>query len=254
MQVIWKNSTELGIGKAEGKKNGRRYTYIVARYRPAISFDALTNVFRGKFNPSYCGRKPTSSLPDSDQNKPTEKVRRNPARKLSKQSSFSPSEPFKFPPLLGETLTKQPIGRSSEKETRNPANNARPKDAKYGKANIKITHRYPYRQGNQNDKLSYFAGNSWGANQESRLMPTPSSEYYPKQAEVLEEFVEGDDPAERAKYEQAANNDDSRDENGENGGFTPTLIPLMNSEDAEIEDDSSEDELATKSHLPKHTN
>lgn len=235
MQVIWKGSTELGIGKAEGKKNGRRYTYIVARYRPAISFDTLNNVFEGKFNPSYCGHKPASSLSDSDQNKPTLKVRRNPTKKLSKQPSFSPNGPSKFRPLLGQTLTKQPIGRLSGKEMRNPANNTRPKDAKYGKANVKTTHRYPHGQGYRNDKLSYYAGNSWGANQESR-MPTPSSDYFPKQAEVLEEFVEGDDPAEKANYEQAANTDEY-DENGENGGFTQTLIPLMNSEDAEIDDD-----------------
>ena len=252
MQVIWKGSTELGIGKAEGKKNGHRYTYIVARYRPAISFDTVNNVFKGKFNPSDCELKPAASLSDLDQNKPTSKVRRNPAGKLSKQPTFSPNGSSKSRPLFDQTLTKQPIGRLGWKETRNPTKNARSKDAKYGKANLKVTRRYPYEQGYQSDKLSYYAGNSWGSNQESR-MPTPSSEYYPKQAEVLEEFVEGDDPAEKAKYEQVANNDDIN-ENGENGGFTQTLIPLMNSEDAEIEDDSSEDELATKSHVPKHTN
>ena len=258
MQVIWKGSSELGIGKAKGKKNGRRYTYIVARYRPAISFDTLNNVFKGKFNPSYCGLKPASSLSDSDidQNKPTSKVRNNPAGKLSKQLGFSPNGPPKFRPLLGQTLTKKPkkpIGWLGWKETSNPVNNARPKDAKYVKANLKITHRYPqYGQGYQNDKQSYYAGNSWGANQESQ-MPAPFSEYYPKQAEVLEEFIEGDDPSEKAKYEQAADNDDI-DDNGENGGFTQALIPLMNSEDAEIGDDSSEDELATKSHVSKHTN
>ena len=138
------------------------------------------------------------------------------------------------------------------KETKNPAINAKPKDAKYGKANMKITNSYPYEQGYQNDKLSYYAGNSWGASQQSRL-PMASSEYYPKQAEVLEEFVEGDDPAEKEKYEQIANND-YNDEYGENRGFSQTLIPLMNSEDAEIDDDSSEDELPTKSHVPKHKN
>lgn len=243
MQVIWKGSTELGIGKAEGKKNGRRYSYIVARYRPAISFDALNNVFKGKFNPSYCGVKPASSLSDSDQYKPTSKVRSNPAGKLSKHPSFSQNEPSKFRrPLFEQTLTKQPITRLGWKETRNPTNSARPKDVKYRKVNLKITREYPYGH----------AGNSWGAYQESR-MPAPLPEYHPKQAEVLEEFIEGDDPAEKANYEQAANDDDI-DENGENGGFTQTLIPLMNSEDAEIGDDSSEDELATKSHVPKHTN
>ena len=253
MQVIWKGSRELGIGKAEGMKNGRRYTYIVARYRPAISFDTLNNVFKGKFNQSYCERKSASSLSDPDQNKPTLKVRRNPAGKLSKQPSSSSNGPSKFQPLLGQMLMTQRIDRLSGRATSNPVNNAKLKDAKYGNTNLKIIHSYPYVQDNQNDKLSYHdAGNSWGANLESR-MPTPSPEYYPKQAEILEEFVEGDDPAEKANYEQAANNDDN-DENGEHGGFTQTLIPLMNSEDAEIGDDSSEDELATKSQVPKHTN
>jgi len=252
MQVIWRGSTELGIGKAEGKKNGRRYTYIVARYRPAISYDTSNNVFKGKFNQSYCGRKPASSLSNPDQSKPTLKERRNPARKLSKQPSFSSNGPSKSRPLLGQMLMTQPIERLSVKETRNPVNNSRPKQGKFGNTNLKITQSYPYGQGYQNDKPSYHAGNPWGTNQEPR-MSTPSSEYYPKQAEVLEEFVEGDDPDEKAKYEQAAINDENY-ENGEHGGFTQTLIPLMNSEDAEIDDDSSEDELATKSHVPKHTN
>ena len=250
MQVIWKGSTELGIGKAEGKKNGRRYTYIVARYRPAISFDTLNNVFKGKFNPSYCGRTPASLLSQSGKNKPSSKVRGNPASKLPKQASFSPNGHSSFQPLLGQT--KKPIEKISGKETRNSASNATPKDAKYGKANLtEVTHKSPHRQGYQNDKLSYFAGNSWGANQQSR-MPVPLSEYYPKQAEVLEEFVEGDDPAENGKYEQATDNAVYNDENGENGGLSQTLIPLMNSEDADIGDDSSQDELATKSHVPKH--
>ena len=242
MQVVWKGTTELGIGKAEGRKNGRNYTYIVARYRPAITYDTLKNVFKGKFNPSYCRRKPTSSLSDTNQNRVSSRVRPNPAGDLSKN----------FQPLLGRA--RQPIGGRQLKETKNPASGSKFDDANYEKdgkdVNLKITDKYPYQQGYQNDKLSYYAGNSWGAKTEARL-PMSSSEYYPKQAEVLEEFVEGDDPAEKGKYEQS--NNYNSDGNGLNEGFSQTLIPIMNSEDAEIDDDSTQDELATKTHVPKHS-
>ena len=34
-QVVWKESTELGIGKAVGRRGGMQCQYVVARYRPA---------------------------------------------------------------------------------------------------------------------------------------------------------------------------------------------------------------------------
>merc|ERR1712066_536891 len=33
-QVVWKSSTKLGVGKAQGKKNGMFCTWAVARYVP----------------------------------------------------------------------------------------------------------------------------------------------------------------------------------------------------------------------------
>lgn len=252
MQVIWKGTTELGIGKAEGRKNGRRYTYIVARYRPAITYDALKNVFKGKFNPLYCRSKPTSSLPETIQNRASSRVQAISIGNVSKQPRILLHRPANFRPLLASA--RQPIVGLNLKKIKNPASGYKLNYAKYGKDNLKITNGSPNGQGYQmyDNKLSYYAGNAWGATPESKL-PMASSDYYPKKAEVLEEFVEGDDPDEKRKYEQiASNNNNDDDENGVNEGFTPTLVPIMNSEDAEI-DDESEDELATKNHVPKHS-
>lgn len=253
MQVIWKGTTELGIGKAEGRKNGRRYTYIVARYRPAITFDALKNVFKGKFNPSYCRSKPaTSSFSDTNQNRASSRARANLKGNLAKPPRILHKKLANFRPLVRGA--QQPIGGLKFKKIENPAYDFKLNDAKYEKDNLKMTNGSPYGQGYQmhDNKLSYYAGNAWGATPEGR-MPMTSSEYYPKQAEVLEEFVEGDDPDEKRKYKQiASNNYNGDDENGLNEGFTQTFVPIMNSEDTEI-DDESEDELATKNHVPKHS-
>lgn len=59
-QLVWKGSTELGIGKATNKRsNGATCTFIVARYKPQGNFDnddnAYTkNVDKGSFDASYC--------------------------------------------------------------------------------------------------------------------------------------------------------------------------------------------------------
>ena len=242
MQVIWKNSTEFGIGKAEGKKNGRRYTYIVARYKPAITYDTLKNVLKGKFNPSYCRPKPRFSLSDGNQNKPSAKVRPMLAERFPKQPGSTHKKPAILRPLRGRK--RQPLARLSL--NLKPGASYKPKDAKYNYGYLKTTAQtYPYRQSHQNDKLSYYAGNSWGTNTGNRLS-TSSSEYYPKQAEVLEEFIEGDDP-EKAKYEQ------STGKYGVKESMNQSLIPVMNSVDAEIDDDPSEYELATKTHVPRHS-
>ena len=57
-QVVWKESKELGIGRAVGKKNGMTCTYIVGRYRPAGNFQGKfqENVVRGSFSNSICGK------------------------------------------------------------------------------------------------------------------------------------------------------------------------------------------------------
>ncbi|XP_020613454.1 Golgi-associated plant pathogenesis-related protein 1-like [Orbicella faveolata] len=51
-QVVWKGSTDLGIGVATGNKHGMKCTYIVARYRPAGNFMGRyqENVLKGSFD------------------------------------------------------------------------------------------------------------------------------------------------------------------------------------------------------------
>lgn len=51
-QVVWKESVELGIGKADVNKNGMKCTYIVGRYRPAGNMGGTydQNVPKGSFN------------------------------------------------------------------------------------------------------------------------------------------------------------------------------------------------------------
>ncbi|XP_065641732.1 uncharacterized protein LOC100206500 isoform X2 [Hydra vulgaris] len=51
-QVVWKDSTELGMGKATSKKGGMLCTYIVGRYKPAGNMltQFTKNVFEGSFD------------------------------------------------------------------------------------------------------------------------------------------------------------------------------------------------------------
>ena len=56
-QVVWKGSTELGIGRAEVERSGMKCAYIVGRYRPAGNMmgDFAQNVVKGSFDAnSYC--------------------------------------------------------------------------------------------------------------------------------------------------------------------------------------------------------
>ena len=56
-QVVWKGSTVLGIGRAEGTMRGMKCTYTVARYRPAGNMMGTfaQNVVVGSFDSdSYC--------------------------------------------------------------------------------------------------------------------------------------------------------------------------------------------------------
>ncbi|XP_078365356.1 uncharacterized protein LOC144649672 [Oculina patagonica] len=59
-QLVWKNSTELGIGKAFNKQsNGATCTFIVALYKPQGNFVRsdnayLKNIEKGSFDESYC--------------------------------------------------------------------------------------------------------------------------------------------------------------------------------------------------------
>ena len=73
-QVVWKGSTELGIGKADVHQNGGRCTYIVARYKPAGNFIGKfgQHVAIGSFKRSiYCqkvtGNKPAGFADNRDE-------------------------------------------------------------------------------------------------------------------------------------------------------------------------------------------
>ena len=59
-QLVWKESTDLGIGKAFNKQSdGATCTHIVARYKPQGNFerggnDYRINIEKGSFDDSYC--------------------------------------------------------------------------------------------------------------------------------------------------------------------------------------------------------
>jgi len=56
-QVVWKESTVLGIGRAESEEKGMKCAYIVGRYKPAGNMRGsyLQNVPKGGFDASsYC--------------------------------------------------------------------------------------------------------------------------------------------------------------------------------------------------------
>ena len=58
-QIVWKESTEFGIGRATGKsKEGKFCTYIVGRYRPPGNFRGRykTNVPKGNFTKDVCDK------------------------------------------------------------------------------------------------------------------------------------------------------------------------------------------------------
>ena len=56
MQIIWKGTSHMGIGRAQGTRLDFPCTFIVARYRPSkmSAFDVDSNIDRGLFLPSYC--------------------------------------------------------------------------------------------------------------------------------------------------------------------------------------------------------
>lgn len=55
-QVVWKETTTLGIGRAEVQKGDLICAYIVGRYKPAgnILGSLKENVPKGDFNSTYC--------------------------------------------------------------------------------------------------------------------------------------------------------------------------------------------------------
>ena len=57
-QVVWKESTVLGIGKANSKKGGMYCTYVVGRYKKRGNFIGKynENVEKGSFTNSICNK------------------------------------------------------------------------------------------------------------------------------------------------------------------------------------------------------
>ena len=55
--MVWKESTDLGMGRAEVNQRGMKCAYIVGRYKPAGNMGGRfqDNVLRGSFDAgSYC--------------------------------------------------------------------------------------------------------------------------------------------------------------------------------------------------------
>lgn len=72
MQVVWKGTSQLGIGRAMSKRLGFPCTFIVARYRPGKvnAFTLASNINEGTFMPSYCNadQDDPNSLESNSQN------------------------------------------------------------------------------------------------------------------------------------------------------------------------------------------
>ncbi|XP_022787209.1 Golgi-associated plant pathogenesis-related protein 1-like [Stylophora pistillata] len=71
-QLVWKDSTELGIGKYTGKQRGKTCTYIVARYRKVGNVETpggrlfRENVSKGSFRRSYCNNLSDKSVGEAE--------------------------------------------------------------------------------------------------------------------------------------------------------------------------------------------
>ena len=70
-QVVWKASTMLGYGKAEGRRRRMQCTYVVGRYKPQGNFDTGNqdyekNVLQGSFQRSYCNTISNNPFWDTD--------------------------------------------------------------------------------------------------------------------------------------------------------------------------------------------
>jgi len=257
MQVIWKNTKELGIGKANTIKNGKPYTYIVARYKPRIDDDVFKNIAKGKFNQLYCrnilafsrselaqhktnsplqkvqerkfnyfanksakfqppldsSRKQLSTDPIKDnvkllsrfhpiqqqskqtlsdevQNKNSYNFQQNPALgRVSKNSNYNTNNLANSPPMRG-ALRITSSSFSPDKKRGSYKSSTQYNNVNYRNRNLNILGAGRlYERGPQDDKLSFFAGNSWGAAIINRSRQ-PQASSTVKQAEILGKFAE----------------------------------------------------------------
>ena len=64
MQLIWKGTSHMGIGRVFGMRKGLPCTFIVARYRPGVinSYGLQNNIDKGLFLPSYCNAEKDEGL------------------------------------------------------------------------------------------------------------------------------------------------------------------------------------------------
>ena len=243
MQVVWKGTTELGIGKATGSKNGLPYTYIVARYKPAMTMDTSNNVYKGVFDFSYCGNIHALSKSNIRKGKLSTRFvgghfERNPSY-LKKKKETS---------LTAPVYTTKNTQFSVHNKIQNQPNSAQRilqlNYQKYMNDLFRTGNGYQYSPpGSQTEELTYYDTNPWTYRNNNGSPTTAASEYYPKQAEVLEEFIEGND-SDRRQYKGSNNIYEGATRSSEN------LIPVMNSEDAEVDDVPIQDDVERKMLVP----
>ena len=95
-QVVWKESTELGIGRAEVQQSGMKCAYIVGRYRPAGNMmgNFAENVLKGSFDAnSYCASVSNSGWKKKFLDKKGRTVTTISARALKHSQSASTGSP-----------------------------------------------------------------------------------------------------------------------------------------------------------------
>jgi hypothetical protein len=59
-QLVWKASSELGVGTAEGRKRGMKCLFVVFRYKKGGNITSRgyfeSNVQKGSFRRRYCNK------------------------------------------------------------------------------------------------------------------------------------------------------------------------------------------------------
>ncbi|XP_065676310.1 uncharacterized protein LOC100206500 isoform X4 [Hydra vulgaris] len=114
-QVVWKGSTELGMGKATSKKDGMFCTYIVGRYKPAGNM--LTQFTKNVFEGSFDKKKTCDSLDNllSSAAQPSKSKQESQSDSTSSDSSASSSSSSNSPAVIPNTaLNNEGKGASGD--------------------------------------------------------------------------------------------------------------------------------------------